>query len=440
LPQQEIVNLLGAHNQLERVNRFIALIVIQRQVKRSIAVQRDREIRIRGLDPLVVQHLDAVIVRKVDEQEVQRLLRSIAGLQCSTDDFPLAVLVPDVDRDLAMGVLVLFVTLVTVEQFAKSERHIVRIHPGRVILQDNGPLPGGDLLQNRKHVLSGLLRVAFRTLNQPARLAERQQIAIVFGAQCVASSFRHVCQQGNAQRAIVGRRQKLLERLPALGVAFEMDGQWRYGQGRDLGLKTSGRVGFEVEQFQVAFLRPDLRRRGMSSHTRPVGFRVQRQFDGLVRIARQAVERAAIDSPTMVLEVDAEAASEMRRSIAKESSVRRKSPVGLELRLLIVGPFTHGGAAPHEQVGVRNVRAGFVQHFEQRAGKHAAMVFAFPRLLDALTSGEQDVTTGRDLKWFSLVVKLRVVAVQVAFERSLGVDFVRLPRLELRNVIRISRR
>ena len=67
------------------------------------------------------------------------------------------------------------------------------------------------------------------------------------------------------------------------------------------------------------------------------------------------------------------------------------------------------------------------------------MVFALPCLLNTLASGEQDVTAGRDLKWFSLVVKLCVVAVQVALQRPLVEYFVGLSRCELRKVVSIPR-
>jgi hypothetical protein len=197
LPQQEIVNLFGTDDQLERVDCLIPLAILQRQIEHRIAVQRDGEIRLGGLDRLVVQHLDAVVVGEMDQQQMKRLPRPIVGLQRAADDFPIAVFFDDVDGDVAAGILMQFA--IVVEQFAKFELHVVGVHLGRSILQGYGSLPGGDLLEDREHVVSRLLRIAPDTLDQLARVAQSEQVAVVLGAQRVASSFRRVGQQGNAQ-------------------------------------------------------------------------------------------------------------------------------------------------------------------------------------------------------------------------------------------------
>jgi hypothetical protein len=300
LPQQEIVDLFGADDQLERVDCLIPLAILQRQIEHRIAVQRDGEIRLGGLDRLVVQHLDAVVVREVDQQQMQRLLRPIVGLQRAADDFPFAVFFDDVDGDVAAGILMQFAIVVVAEQFAKFELHVVGVHLGRSILQGHGSLPGGDLLEDREHVVSGLLRIAPDTLDQLARVAQSEQVAVVLGAQRVASSFRRVGQQGNAQRAVVRRGQELLKQLDAARVAFEKHGQRRHGQTDDFGLIAGGWIGVDVQQFQVALLSPDLHRCGVSGQLGPIRFRVEGQFHRLVGIAGQTVQRAAVHSPAVV--------------------------------------------------------------------------------------------------------------------------------------------
>jgi hypothetical protein len=81
----------------------------------------------------------------------------------------------------------------------------------------------------------------------------------------------------------------LLKQLDAARVAFEKHGQRRYGQTDDFGLIAGGWIGVDVQQLQVALLSPDLNRRRVASQLRPIRFRVERQFHGLVGIAGQTV-------------------------------------------------------------------------------------------------------------------------------------------------------
>jgi hypothetical protein len=128
----------------------------------------------------------------------------------------------------------------------------------------------------------------------------------------------------------------------------------------------------------------------------------------------------------------------MRNAASQKSVVGIEVPVGLKLRVLIVGPLADRGAAPHEQIGVRDVGAGFVQHFQQRAGEHAVAILAFPGFLNALASGQQNVTAGRDVQRLAALPQRGIVSVQIRFQRPFVVHLVRLSRPELSEVIRAA--
>ena len=162
-------------------------------------------------------------------------------------------------------------------------------------------------------------------------------------------------------------------------------------------------------------------------------FRIQRQGDDGRRLARHAVDGAALDGPGALVAVGEIPAARVARHRPSEETRPRVEPVvGLELRILVEGARSHGGAAAHEQVGVAHFAAGLREHVDQRAGEQA-VPGRFLRQLPAFARRQQDVTGRRHEQRLSGVAEARVVPIQVALERALGGDLVRQTRLQPAN-------
>jgi hypothetical protein len=65
--EYEVVDLFRADNQLERVVCLVAFVIVQDEIEDCIAVQRDDEFRIGWLDAFVVEGLNSVIFREVNQ-------------------------------------------------------------------------------------------------------------------------------------------------------------------------------------------------------------------------------------------------------------------------------------------------------------------------------------------------------------------------------------
>ena len=144
----------------------ITFFFLQSQIKEGISIQRDSKLSLGGLYAFVVQRLKAVVFCKVNQQHVQWLLSKVVCFERSANDMPSVILFRDIDGDLATFEPSLLVRLlVFTERLEELEGYLVWVHLGGVILQGDRTFPGGDPFQGRKHVISGLVRIALSSLN-----------------------------------------------------------------------------------------------------------------------------------------------------------------------------------------------------------------------------------------------------------------------------------
>ena len=223
--------------------------------------------------------------------------------------------------------------------------------------------------------------------------------------------------------------QGVLHGRTRLVVPREGHGHRRRRQAGDLRDIPRRLAALEVE-LDLALPGPDLHRACGAGRGRRIVFRIQRQGDDGLRLVRHAVDGAALDRPGALVAIgEIAAARRARHRPSEKTRPRIELLVGLELRILVEGARSDGGAAAHEQIGVAHLPAGLLQHVDQRAGEQA-VPGRFLRQLTAFARRQQDVAGGRHEQRLSCVPEARVVPVQVALERALGGDFVRQARLQ----------
>jgi len=176
LLQQEIIDSLGADDQLEDVNGLIAVpcIEIYSECRRFVHHQIKQVIG--GLDLFVVGYLDAEIGRVMRQCEVQGLTGAIVRTQLCGDLAPCGAVFCDIECDFVTRVSVLITAIADLDEL---KRHRVRVHPRGRVPQCHGAFPGGDLFHDREQVFCRGIREAFRPLNQTVGIPLGQQKAPV---------------------------------------------------------------------------------------------------------------------------------------------------------------------------------------------------------------------------------------------------------------------
>ena len=171
-----------------------------------------------------------------------------------------------------------------------------------------------------------------------------------------------------------------------LRLAFEVDRHRRHRQAGNFGAVANGFIALKTE-LQFAFLWADLNCGGIAGDTSLIIFRIKGQRHGLLGLRGNAVDRPAVDFPTALVKINAETASGVRGLAAQESAPGIEILGRFELRVLVVGAGAHCGPAAHEQIGIGDVAAGFIQHFHQGTGKHSAIIRRLLRQLCPFTRG-----------------------------------------------------